>query len=60
MDGLCWCQSWQTLAKAQLDVQADGGTSEDLFLFGLHLRASCWGLERTGWRVGMPIWLQGI
>lgn len=56
MGGLCRCKSWQTLAKAQLDVQADGGASEDLWLFGLHPRASCWELEHTGWPVGMPIW----
>ena len=60
MDGLCRCQTWQTLAKAQLDVQADGGTGEDLCLFGLHLRASCWGLECIGWLVGVPIWFQGM
>lgn len=59
MDGLCRCQTWQALAKTQLDVQADGGTSENLCLFGLHLRASCWGLEHTGWLVGMPIWHKG-
>ncbi len=60
MDGLCRCQAWQTLAKPQLDVHPDGCTFEDLCFFGLHLRASCWGLERTGWLVGVPIWFQGM
>ena len=60
MGGICRCQSWPALAKARLDVPADGGPSQDLFLFGLHSQASCWGLEGTGWLMGVPIWNQGM